>query len=429
MAKDTDKKLRQNIIYSVYVRSHTTEGTFNAIVDDLDRIKSLGVDIIWFMPIHPCGQEKKKGSVGSPYAIQHYREVNPEYGTKKDFIALVDEIHKRDMKCMIDVVYNHTSPDAWLVQHHPEFYYRKPDGSFGNKTADWEDVIDLDFSNKGLWDYHIESLKMWARLIDGFRCDVASLVPLDFWLRAREEVAHVKPGFIWLAETVEDSFIKLNRQKGFTALSDGETYQAFDITYDYDVINCLRDYIEGKGSLAQYINMLNLQDILYPENYVKLRFLENHDRPRVKSFVPNESDLLNWTAFLYFQKGATLLYAGQETQNTLKPSLFEIEKIDWHTGKDIGKYLKSLYNIKQEPLMSTGDYTLRKDEKSDVIVGFYNDGVEKIVGIFPVKSQHGNMRLDEISDGEYTDMIDKSKIHVCNGNAYIEGKALIFKAS
>ena len=177
MAKNTDIALRSQIIYSVYVRNHTPEGTFRAVIPDLDRIRALGTDIVWFLPIHPIGEKGKKGSLGCPYANRDYGAVNPEYGSLGDFRALVDAIHARGMKCIIDVVYNHTSPDAVYVAEHPEFYYRKPNGSFGNKTAEWTDVIDLDYSCAALWDAQIRHLCYWAGIVDGFRCDVASLVP------------------------------------------------------------------------------------------------------------------------------------------------------------------------------------------------------------------------------------------------------------
>ena len=142
MAKNTDKSYRNQIIYSVFVRNYSPEGTFEGVRRDLDRIQSLGTDIIWLLPIHPVGEKARKGSLGSPYAIQDYRAVNPEYGTLEDFQRLVDDIHAKGMKCIIDVVYNHTSPDSWLAQHHPEWFYRKPDGGFGNRVGDWTDIID-----------------------------------------------------------------------------------------------------------------------------------------------------------------------------------------------------------------------------------------------------------------------------------------------
>ena len=181
MAANTDPRLQNQVIYSIYVRNHTSEGTFRAVIPDLDRIRALGTDIIWLMPIHPIGVEGKKGTLGCPYANRDYRAVNPAYGTMEDFEALVREIHAHGMKCMIDVVYNHTSPDSVLYREHPEYFYRRPDGKPGNKLGDWADVIDLDYSNRGLWQYLTDTLVMWAGLVDGFRCDVASFVPVEFW--------------------------------------------------------------------------------------------------------------------------------------------------------------------------------------------------------------------------------------------------------
>ena len=211
MAKNTDIELRNKIIYSIFVRNYSEEGTFKAVEKDLDRIKDLGVDIIWFMPIHPIGVKKRKGTLGSPYANMDYRSINPEYGTIDDFKSLVNEIHKKNMKCIIDVVYNHTSPDSVLASEHPEWFYHKEDGSFGNKVGDWSDIIDLDYCNLELWNYQIESLKMWAQFVDGFRCDVAPVIPIEFWNKAREEISKIKKDFIWLAESIEYDFISAMR--------------------------------------------------------------------------------------------------------------------------------------------------------------------------------------------------------------------------
>lgn len=138
MAYCTKTDLRNKVIYSVYVRNYSAEGTFTAVEKDLDRIKGLGVDIIWFLPIYPIGKEKRKGTLGSPYAIADYRKVNPELGTMDDFKHLVQEIHLRGMKCMLDIVYNHTSPDSWLAKNHPEYFYKTPEGQMGNRVgAQW----------------------------------------------------------------------------------------------------------------------------------------------------------------------------------------------------------------------------------------------------------------------------------------------------
>jgi len=196
MAKNTDIALRNAVIYSVYIRNHTSEGTFRAAEADLPRIRDLGADIVWLMPIHPIGVVGRKGSMGCPYANRDYRSVNPEYGTLEDFIHFVDAVHENGMKCMIDVVYNHTSKDSVLCAEHPEYFYHNADGSLGNRLGDWSDVNDLDYGNPELWDYLAETLCYWAQWVDGYRCDVASLVPLAFWKKARAAVEQVHPGFI-----------------------------------------------------------------------------------------------------------------------------------------------------------------------------------------------------------------------------------------
>ena len=166
MADQTKKELRNKLMYQVFVRNYTEEGTFDGVRRDLDRIRDLGVDIVYLLPIHPIGEKCRKGSLGSPYAISDYRAVNPEYGTLEDFRALAEAIHEKGMKCIIDVVYNHTSPDSVLSAEHPEWFYRKEDGSFGNHVGDWSDIIDLDYTREGLAEYQIETLKMWANRLD-----------------------------------------------------------------------------------------------------------------------------------------------------------------------------------------------------------------------------------------------------------------------
>ena len=260
MAKNTDIRYRNQLLYSVFVRDYGKNGTFMDVEEDLDRIRSLGTDIIWFMPIHPIGKIGRKGSIGSPYAISDYRAVNPDYGTINDFIQLTDEIHRRGMKCIIDVVYNHTSPDSVLSAEHPEWFYRDENGKPKAKVAEWWDIADLDYKNPGLWDYLIKTLCYWAQYVDGFRCDVASFIPLDFWKMARAAVEEVRPAAFWLAESVETGFIQRIRGNGEYCLSDSELYQAFDACYDYDIYNELADYLLGKGPLGKYLDRLNLQE-------------------------------------------------------------------------------------------------------------------------------------------------------------------------
>lgn len=425
MANNSKISLRSQVIYSVYVRNHSREGTFAGVEKDLDRIHALGTDIIWFMPIHPIGVKGKKGALGCPYAIRDYREVNPEYGTLEDFKHLVDGIHRRGMRCIIDVVYNHTSPDSWLAEHHPDFFYRKPNGEMGNRCGDWQDVVDLDYAQKGLWDYQIATLKQWAGIVDGFRCDVASLVPLDFWLKAREEVERVRPGCLWLAESIDPGFLMYYRDRGLVALSDSEIFQAFDISYDYDVNGFYADYTQGKIPLSYYVDRLNQQEAIYPANYVKLRFLENHDNPRAGERVPDENALVNWTAFLYFEKGTTLIYAGQEMENVHTPSLFDIDQVEWNTGHDLTPLMKKCFRMKKHPLRLRGNYRLYADDRNDILTGIYEKDGEVLAGVFSLRAGTGDVGVP-LADGSYTDLLSGGEVTVQNGVFHCAGKPTVF---
>ena len=416
MAYQTKTDLRNQVIYSVYVRNYSEEGTFAAVERDLDRIKGLGVDIIWFLPIYPIGKEKRKGTLGSPYAIADYRKVNPELGTMDDFKRLVEEIHARGMKCMLDIVYNHTSPDSWLVENHPEYFYKTPDGEMGNRVGDWGDIVDLDYSNKELWAYQIDTLKMWAGLADGFRCDVAPLVPLEFWLEAREEVAKVNPDCIWLSESVEPEFIQEMRGRGMTVLSDSEIFQAFDLCYDYDIYKAFRQYLSGEGTLCDYIKEINRQETIYPANYVKMRYLENHDQERAKKIITGEEALRNWTAFIYFQKGATLLYAGQENQNEERPDLFDKDVISLDGSRDISGQLEQLYRVKKLPVMANSSYYLTACEELGAVVGEHKEiqGSGRLVGAFSFEGKSGQVKIG-LKDGTYRNLADGKEIQVQDG--------------
>lgn len=429
MAFDTDIKLRNMIIYEVYVRNHSKAGNFNEVRNDLDRIKALGTDIVWLMPIQPIGEKNKKGSLGCPYAIRDYRKINPEYGTMEDFKELIKDIHSHDMKAMIDIVFNHTSPDSELRMQHPDYFYKKPDGSFGNKAADWYDVIDLDYNNANLWLEQIDVLKFWASLgIDGFRCDVAPLVPLKFWMAAREEIKKINKDMIWLSESIDPECLLGLRKMGFGALSDSEIYNAFDIAYDYDVYNHYKNYINGTGTLKEYVDKLREQEYIYPDNYVKLRFLENHDTERAKKLIPDEGLFKIWTAFKYFEKGCTLIYGGEEAQDINRPSLFDIDRVNWNGLSDeFTDYIKKLALIKRQEIFAKGWYNICPITDKDAIYATYEYEGKKTIGIFNVGKEEGILNTD-IDDGSYINEIDGSTIQISAGKLKLTSKPMIFNA-
>lgn len=429
MARNTEKAYRNQILYSVFVRNHTPEGTFEGVRRDLKRIKALGTDIIWLMPIHPVGEKCRKGALGSPYAIRDYRAVNPEFGTLEDFQRLVDDIHALGMKCIIDVVYNHTSPDSWLAEHHPEWFYHKPDGSFGNRIGDWWDVVDLDYSDPGLWDYQIETLKYWAGMVDGFRCDVAPLVPLEFWLRARAEVETVRPGCFWLAESVEPPFIQEVRARGMAALSDSEIFQAFDACYDYDIFHDFHRYLRGEAPLEFYADRVNRQEIIYPDNFVKLRFLENHDQARAAFVIPDSLARRNWTAFLYFQKGMTLLYGGQEAECAHRPSLFDKDDIVWDLSEEMTGWFQTLAKLKRHPLLTDSRYEVQARPR-DILLAEHRRGERRLTGLFSLRGEASLVRVDA-PDGCYPNLLDEggAPVEVHAGMVPCKGAPVVFEWS
>jgi len=323
-------------IYQMYLRNFTKEGTLRAAIPRLAHIASMGFTWIYLTPIHPIGKDARKGSLGSPYAIYDYKAINPELGTLADFESFVEAAHASRLKVMIDIVYNHTSPDSVLAREHPDWFLKGPDGTLGRKCEDWSDVVDFDYSaSPHLWVELISTLAMWRdRGVDGFRCDVASLVPADFWKQARTRVNQYDPGvrkelhpLVWLAESVHPAFLRRMRSEGHGAWSEPELHAAaFDLTYDYDGWERLEK--GGQTPILKYFEYLYAQETLYPKGAKKLRFLENHDQERAAARFGRGDVLKAWTVLYQFLPGVALAYMGQELALDHRPSLFERDSIE-----------------------------------------------------------------------------------------------------
>lgn len=428
MASNTPKSLRNLVIYQVWIRNHGEHGTFKGVQSDLHRIKELGADVVWLMPVQPIGEINRKGGLGSPYAIQDFRGINPEFGTLEDFKELVSAIHELGMKAMLDIVFNHTSPDSILREKHPEYFYKTPEGDYGNRLGEWMDVIDLDYSNLGLWDEQIDVLKYWVGLgIDGFRCDVAPIVPIPFWTKAREEIAKIKEDVIWLAESGHPGTVEGIRNMGIDYVSDGENYVAFDITYEYDSYPHLINYLEGRASLHDYLERIRIQEGIYPENYVKLRFIENHDKPRAKALIHHESDLRMHMAFNSFLKGPMLIYAGQEAKAEHAPSLFDTDTINI-TDLDEGfiEFYKALTSIKKHKALAQGLYRIRDVSLCGVVFTTYEYEDSLVAGVFNIEQKCGEVELG-LKDGTYKNLIDRTDVVIADGKLKLSGKPVIFE--
>lgn len=388
--------MQHPVIYSIYIRNHTIEGTFQAAQKDLARIAELGVDIIWLMPIHSIGKEQRKGHLGSPYAITDYRSINNEYGTLSDFKLFADEVHRLGMKLIIDVVYNHTAVDHPWKQSHPEYYYKNSEGEFGNKVGDWSDVIDLDYTNRALWDEQVNNLKYWLEHgVDGFRCDVPSLVPIEFWNYLKGKLVETCPDVFLLAESVEPSFITTLRREGFVALSDSELYSAFDYTYDYDVYQFQKAYSDGNFPFSMLNEKIRQQQYVLPEDGYKLRFVENHDQPRIEMICEGDEDKKGqWISWMYFQRGATLLYAGVETRNSYTPTLFDREPIEWtEIHPRYVHMLQSLKKLKTHEVIQNGYYEVDPFERDGLFVARYTYKDTVVIGYFNIDCNEKWVRL------------------------------------
>ncbi len=426
MSHKTSKDLRNLFIYQVFIRNHNQTGTFNEFINDLDRIKDLGVDVVYLLPIHKVGQKKKKGELGCPYSIQDYYSINPEYGTLEDFKNLINETHKRGMKLMIDVVYNHTSHDSKLLNNHPEYFFYNEAGELTNRVGDWSDITDLDYtSDIGLWGYLIDVLLYWVKLgVDGFRWDVASLLPLEFLEEAEERVHEVNPEVIFLSESVHGGFVRYLRGLGYKALSESEIYQVFDMAYDYDTHPYFEGFIKGKTPLKRYLEELVRQEEIYPENYVKMRNLENHDFGRFAKMVKNDvSKINNWTSEVFFSKGATMIYAGQERCDNNLPNLFDIDKVNWE-GTNISELIKKLSKITKDKIFSYGNYEINITDK-EVFYGEYKYANKHIVGIFNLGLDKGIIKVN-IDDGKYINILDNKEISIINNELILSNSPLLF---
>ncbi len=319
-------------IYQVFIRNFTPEGNFAAAIPFLGGIRELGFDYVYLTPVHPVGKVARKGQAGSPYAISDYRAVDPLLGGEKGFRAFLDATHGHGLGVIIDVVYNHTSPDSVLAKYHPGWFYRDAAGAPTPRVAEWSDVVDLDYSVPDLREYQIETLENWVRFgVDGFRCDVASLVPAPFWVEARGRVSAIRP-VLWLAESVHKEFVVDLRRKGIPVWSDPELHQAFDLSYDYDGREDIESAWRGSAPLSNYLRHLIVQEALYPESACKLRFLENHDQERAAHRFGTGDALRNWTAFAMLLPGTFMAYMGQEIALAARPSLFDPDPIDRAAG-------------------------------------------------------------------------------------------------
>ena len=307
------------VIYEIFPRSFSPEGNLNGITRKLPELQALGVNVLWLMPIHPVGQLKKKGPEGSPYAVQDYYAINPEYGTKEDLHHLIDEAHRLHMRVIIDIVANHTSFDSVMMAH-PDFYKHDAQGKVLS-PYDWTDVAALDYTNPQLRRYMTDMLLYWVKdfKLDGFRCDAAAEIPTDFWENARVELERAHPGILMLAEASKPELLR----------------SAFDLDYSWPMMASLNNIIEHGATAASLGTTLEHEHSTFPAHALHMRMFDDHDEQRALARYSAQGSLAA-AALIFTLDGVPMLYSGMEVGDPTEsgsPALFENLKVWWEAGQ------------------------------------------------------------------------------------------------
>ena len=403
MPDDTPAACSGAVLYQCFVRQHGPNGTLADVTADIPRIAALGATVLYLMPLHPIGERGRKGSVGSPYAIRDYRAIDPALGTEQDFADLVGAAKAHGLRVMLDVVFNHTAQDSVLVAEHPEFFHQDDQGNPISTVPAWTDIIDLNHDAPGLADYLIDCLQGWVdRGVQGFRCDVASLVPLTFWQRARAEVAARQPDVWWLTESPHPNWVTHRREIGLPTDADPQMFAAFDMSYQYDLWPIWQSAVRGDVGVARFLESVRMQRALLPEHAVKLRYVENHDNYRIMRFARNRESALAWTALMAFLPGPFMIFAGQESGTAHWPELFERDPIDWGTYP-LTPFFRQLTAISAA---RSGVWRVVASEPVPQLA--WADAEGGMLGIFDVHGQ-GSAAVS-LPDGTYRDLYGEQAI-------------------
>ena len=393
-------------IYQVNTRQFSDEGTFAAVERELPRLKGLGVDILWLMPIHPIGVENRKGTLGSPYSVRDYYGVNPEFGTLDDLKSLVAAAHAAGMYVILDWVANHTAWDNPLRTEHPDWYERDFKGDFRpTPWWDWSDIIDLDYSKPELRQYMTEAMKYWVRDvgIDGYRCDVAGFVPIEFWNNLRVELDAIKPVFM-LAEW---------ESRDLHA-------EAFDMTYAWSWHEAVHDVVKGNAPMSKLFVYYSWNESAYPPEAYRMTYISNHDvnaweATQFESF----GDGLEAAIVLSVTgEGMPLIYNGQEAGNEKRLEFFEKDPIEWRPHP-IGDLYRDLFALKKaNTALWNGQYGARMirawNSAPDAVFSFVRANAEDkvFVAINFSDEPHSVTFTDAPFTGRYTEFFSGESVAI-----------------
>ena len=384
--------LQNGVMYEIFTRNFSPAGDFNAVTAKLDELKDLGVDIIWLMPIHPLGEKNRKGSVGSPYCVRDFYGINPAYGTTNDFKRLVAGAHEHGIKVIMDIVAGHTAWDSVMMAH-PEFYSKDAEGKIHPPYPGWTDVVELDYANPELRRYMIGMMKYWARDygVDGFRCDTAFTVPVDFWESARTELEQINPQIV----IITDSGAKP------TLLS-----KAFDMDYAGNLYSTLNRVMSSEQPASSLQNSWEHTQEQFPKGALHLCYTDHHNESRAISRYGVEGALAAQVLMLTLD-GVPLFYNGMEAGDSTEsadPALFEKLPVFWQAGgrpplRDIYRDLIKLR--KQNPALINGDVVWVPNSSSEDVVSLLRrDGKDEFLILINLSNRRVNGSVElPVADG------------------------------
>ena len=391
------------VVYEVNIRQFTPEGTFNAFAEHLPRLKQLGVDILWLMPINPIGIKNRKEPLGSYYSVRDYKDVNPEFGNLDDFKNLVTKAHELGFHVIMDWVPNHSSWDNKLAAEHPEWYVKDAKGSFIPPLGfDWTDVIQFDWKNKELQDYMLNALKFWVDLgVDGFRVDHPDLTPPEFWGKVRDELTRIKPVFMVAENEGQTAFL----EKGF------------DMSYAWELHHLMNSIAQGKDSIKSLNNYYSRELSVFPQNVFRMVFLDNHDENSWSGTINSRMGVAQkaFAVFTFTTQGVPLLYNGQEVCLSKSLRFFERDTIKWDTCALTGFY-KDLIKLKKSNLaLSNGEFGAKmqmiKTNKDNKVFCFSREKEGNSVLVFLNLSKKAVAITPDLENlkGDYTDYFENSR--------------------
>ena len=413
--------VKNSVIYEINTRQYSPEGTFKALEADLPRIKELGIDILWLMPIYPIGEkdrkvpEEAKTSLGSYYSIRDYKSINPEFGTAEDFKSLVVKAHNMGFKVIIDWVANHTARDNNWITEHPDWYDKDAKGNIAT-PFDWTDCAQLDYSKKELRKAMVSAMKFWVKNfdIDGFRCDMAGLVPTDFWEDARNELQKIKPLYM-LAEN-EDKPELCNI--------------AFDTSYGWEMHHLMTAIVQGKKTASETLKLQSKIDSGLPKRAFKLNFITNHDENSWNGTAKEKfgNAEKSCAVLTYTLPGMPLIYNGQEVGMTKRLRFFAKDTINWSDTLMIPFY-KTMNGLKhRNPALWNppfgGKLIPLTNFAPDKIVSFLrSSGNARVMVLINMSPDTITTTITTaIADGKYMNTFNKNKINfnVDNRKCYFE---------